>query len=70
MHNRIEKSGFHASEYVGYCDGAWQIKKDANGLWSARKKDGRDYFRASTLESIDKGLEQRANIATAKALFS
>jgi hypothetical protein len=60
MHNRIEKSGFHAGEYVGYMDGPWQIKKEAGGLWSARKKDGTDYFRASSLENIGNGLDQRA----------
>lgn len=69
MHNRIEKSGFRAGEYVGYCDGVWHIKK-SGGLWEARKADGRDFFRASTLDSIGKGLDERANIAVGKALFS
>lgn len=26
MHDRIEKSGFHAGEYVGYMDGPWRIR--------------------------------------------
>jgi hypothetical protein len=73
MHNRIEKSGFRPGEYVGYCDGVWHIKKEKSGgrlLWTARKVDSTDYFRASTLESIGNGLDERANIATGKALFS
>lgn len=69
MHSRIEKSGFHAGEYVGYMDGPWRIKK-ANGLWEARKADGSDFFRASTLEKIGNGLDQRATRAVGKALFS
>lgn len=69
MHNRIEKSGFHAGEYVGYMDGAWRVKKVGN-LWEARKADGSDYFRASSLEKIGTGLDQRATRATGKALFS
>lgn len=69
MHHRIEKSGFRAGEYVGYCDGAWRIAKTGSGLWEARKNDGKDYFRASTLDGIGNGLDQRANIATGKALF-
>jgi hypothetical protein len=68
MHSRIEKSGFHPGEYVGYCDGAWRIKKSDN-LWEARKADGSDFFRASTLEKIGNGLDQRANVAVGKALF-
>lgn len=69
MHDRIEKSGFHAGEYVGYCDGAWRVRKRGN-LWEARKIDGYDYFQARTLDGIGNGLDQRANIATGKALFS
>lgn len=68
MHQRIEKSGFRAGEYVGYCDGAWRITKSGD-LWAARKNDGSDYFRARTLDGIGKGLDERANIATGKALF-
>ncbi len=70
MHQRIEKSGFHAGEYVGYMDGPWRITKGADGLWSARKSDGSDYFRASTLQKIGEGLDQRATRATARHLFS
>ncbi len=65
MHNRIEKSGFHAGEYVGYCDGPWRITKIGD-LWNARKRDGTDSFRASTLDGIGRGLDQRANLATAR----
>lgn len=68
MHHRIEKSGFHAGEYVGYCDGVWKIKK-SSGLWEARKADGSDYFRASTLDSVGKGLDERANVAVSHILF-
>lgn len=70
MHQRIEKSGFRAGEYVGYCDGAWRIFKGPDNLWRAVKNDGRDSFKARTLDSIGTGLDQRANIATGKALFS
>lgn len=69
MHNRIEKSGFRAGEYVGYMDGPWRVTKAGN-LWEARKADGSDYFRASSLEKIGEGLDQRATRATAKHLFS
>jgi hypothetical protein len=68
MHQRIEKSGFRPGEYVGYCDGAWKIRKAGN-LWQASKIDGKDFFRARTLDGIGAGLDQRANIATGKALF-
>lgn len=68
MHSRIERSGFHAGEYVGYCDGPWRIYKQ-DGLWNARKQDGSDFFRASTLEKIGSGLDQRATRATARNLF-
>jgi len=68
MHQRIEKSGFRPGEFVGYCDGAWRIKKAGN-LWEARKNDGADYFRARTLDGIGAGLDERANTATGKALF-
>jgi hypothetical protein len=44
MHSRIEKSGFHAGEYVGYCDGVWQIKRRNDGMWHATKTDGTDSF--------------------------
>jgi hypothetical protein len=69
MHDRIEKSGFRAGEYVGYCDGAWRIAKRADGIWRAVKNDGTDTVSASTLDGIGKALDQRANLATAKALF-
>lgn len=73
MHNRIEKSGFRAGEYVGYCDGVWRIMKTGDGMWRAVKRDGdphRDVFKARTLDAIGNGLDQRANIAVGKALFS
>lgn len=69
MHERIEKSGFRAGEYVGYCDGAWRIRQVSNGLWEAKKTDNKDLFRASTLDGIGKGLDQRATRATARILF-
>jgi hypothetical protein len=69
MHSRIEKSAFNAGEYVGYCDGVWRIAK-INGLWRAAKRDGSDSFKARTLDGIGKGLDERANIAVGKALFS
>ncbi len=68
MHQRIEKSGFRPGEYVGYCDGAWKVRKDGK-LWQASKIDGKDFFRASTLDGIGNGLDQRANVAAGKALF-
>lgn len=37
MHARIEKSGFRPGEYVGYCDGAWKIRKAGN-LWRPTDK--------------------------------
>jgi hypothetical protein len=69
MHDRIEKSGFRPGEYVGYCDGAWRIYKRTDGTWQAVKQSGGDAFRASTLDGIGRGLDQRANIANARALF-
>jgi len=69
MHERIEKSGFRAGEYVGYMDGAWRIKKVAPNLWQATKQDGKDLFRASTLDAIGNGLDQRASRATLNAMF-
>lgn len=69
MHERIEKSGFRPGEYVGYCDGAWRIKKSGD-LWEARKQTGKpDFFRARTLDGIGKGLDARANIAVGRILF-
>jgi hypothetical protein len=68
MHQRIEKSGFRPGEYVGYCDGAWKIRRSGQ-LWQASKIDGKDYFRARTLDAIGNGLDQRANLATGRALF-
>lgn len=68
MHHRIEKSGFHPGQYVGYCDGPWRIVKCVGG-WRATRQDGRDYFAASTLEGIGRGLDQRANVAMGRALF-
>ena len=70
MHDRIEKSGFRPGEYVGYCDGAWRIRLSKNDGWEARKNDGADYFRASSLDGIGRGLDQRATRATARALFA
>jgi hypothetical protein len=70
MHSRIEKSGFRPGEYVGYCDGAWRITKTGDGMWRAVKNNGADSFKARTLDSIGKGLDERANIAVGKALFS
>lgn len=71
MHQRIEKSGFRPGEYVGYCDGAWKIKKvpGARNLWQASKIDGKDFLRASSLNGIGEALDKRANIAAGKALF-
>jgi hypothetical protein len=69
MHHRIEKSVFRVGEYVGYCDGVWRIKKETNGLWSVRKNHENDFFRASTLDGIGEGLDQRANIAASRAMF-
>lgn len=71
MHARIEKSAFRPGEYVGYCDGAWKVRKvpGARNLWQATKIDGKDYFRASTLDGIGAGLDQRANVAVGKMLF-
>ncbi len=69
MHQRIEKSGFRAGEYVGYMDGVWRIKKIGD-LWEATKQDGTDRFKARTLDKIGEGLDQRATRATAKHLFS
>lgn len=69
MHNRIEKSAFRSGEYVGYCDGAWSVRKVASGLWEARKQSGADYFRASSLENIGRGLDQRANLAANRGIF-
>jgi hypothetical protein len=69
MHSRIEKSGFHAGEYVGYCDGPWRITKTGDGMWRAAKTDGADSFKARTLDGIGKGLDERANVATGKMLF-
>ena len=60
MRHRIEKSGFHAGGYVGYCDGPWRIVK---------RPDGRDVLSASTLDNLGKALDQRANIAVGKMLF-
>lgn len=59
MHNRIEKSGFRAGEYAGYCDGPWRIRR-VSGLWEARKNDGADYFRASTFEKIGTAQSQKS----------
>jgi hypothetical protein len=69
MHHRIEISAFRPGEYVGYCDGAWRISKAGN-LWQASKIDSKAYFRASTLQGIGEGLDQRANIAVGKMLFA
>lgn len=69
MHHRIEKSGFYPGQYVGYCDGAWRIKK-VSDLWEARRLDGRDFFRARTLDGIGNGLDERANVAVGKVLFN
>jgi hypothetical protein len=70
MHSRIEKSAFRKGEYTGYCDGVWHIKQLPGKLWIAHKMQQganhsscRDYFKASSLEKINKGLEERANIA-------
>ncbi len=61
MHQRIEKSAFRKGEYVGYMDGPWRITKVEGGsLWQARRADGKDLFRASTLDRIGKGLDERA----------
>lgn len=68
MHSRIEKSGFRPGEYVGYCDGAWRIKK-ADGLWEARKNSGADYFRGRTLDEIGRALDERANVTVGRLLF-
>lgn len=69
MHSRIEKSVFRRGEYVGYCDGAWRIKKRGD-LWEARyQANPADYFKARTLDGIGAGLDQRANIAVSKAIF-
>jgi hypothetical protein len=69
MHNRIEKSAFRPGEYAGYCDGVWRIRRRNDGMWHATKVDGIDSFFARTLDSIGKGLDERANIAVGKALF-
>ena len=34
FHN-IERSAFHRGQYVGFADGAWNIRRDGNG-WMAR----------------------------------
>jgi len=68
MHQRIEKSGFRRGEFVGYCDGVYHITKTGDGMWRATK--GSDSFKARTLDGIGAGLDERANIATGKALFS
>lgn len=70
MHHRIEKSGFHAGEYVGYCDGPWRIRKRADGVWRADKSDGRDSVSARTLDGIGDALEQRATRYSARAMFA
>lgn len=69
MHQRIEKSVFHAGEYVGYCDGTWKIYKNRSGLWTAAKNDASDLFSARTLDGIGKGLDERANVAVGRMLF-
>jgi hypothetical protein len=69
MHTRIEKSGFRSGEYVGYCDGAWRIRKVAPNLWQATKQNGADTFRASSLDAIGNGLDQRANLVNARLMF-
>lgn len=69
MHDRIEKSGFRPGEYVGYMDGAWRIKKVAPNLWQATKQNTGETFRASTLDNIGNGLDNRASRATLNAMF-
>lgn len=56
----IEKSAFKRGEYVGYCDGAWRIKKDSgSGLWWAYppQNSAHELFRADTLGQVSATLE-------------
>jgi len=42
-YSNIDKSGFHPGQYVGYCNGAWKVRKMDTGKWIATK-DGRFRF--------------------------
>lgn len=60
MHN-IERSGFHASEYVGYADGPWRIRKGYGG-WIATKSDNSG--KRLTARTLKEMSEKLANTET------
>lgn len=62
-HN-IDASGFRRGEYVGYCEGAWAIRRRV-GIWRATSPDGRDFIERATLGGISDALEARARVHSA-----
>lgn len=58
FHN-IEKSGFRKGEYVGYCDGAWNIWKSDSG-WTCRHQKTFTQFRRNTLADVSAELDARS----------
>lgn len=56
LHN-IEKSGFHAGEYVGYSDGVWRIV-NVSRMWRAIHKGGKYWsIEGKTLADVSTQLE-------------
>ncbi len=54
----VEKSGFRKGEYVGYCDGAWNIWP-SDGGWTARHQKTMTQFRRKTLAEVSVELTER-----------
>lgn len=60
MHPRIEKSQFTRGQYVGYCQGVWNITRDGK-QWVARHRDnpmGTPTIWGKTLASIGHSLDR------------
>jgi hypothetical protein len=51
-HSNIEPSARTRGEYVGYCHGAWRIRRDPNGGWCASKQDSSSVW-AHTLTELN-----------------
>lgn len=58
-YHNIEKSGFRKGEYVGYCDGAWNIWANQDG-WAVRHQQTRAQFWRKTLAEVSAELDERA----------
>lgn len=37
-YSNIERSCWHAGQYVGYADGPWRITRRLNGIWLATRQ--------------------------------